>query len=190
MEILNAEVGGLELGLKSFINMDRTVDGEVRIGNLLEEWRTIEGIPSLMELLSTVLRRVGVLTPGEEGGSYWISIGIRFGPQNDADVGDLAEIYKRFRGMFQVSSYATDASDRSGFQNAIVAFGTIVRSMMENRGLPPNVVFLRYTWTPDGKRPGRYEGEKGSTEAERRKIAQELREKEERRRRQRGKKRR
>lgn len=189
MEILGREVEGLDLGLKSFINMDRTVDGEIRIGNLLEEWRTIEGIPSLMELLSTILRRVGVLQPGEEGGAYWISIGIRFGPQNDADVGDLAEIYKRFRGMFQVSSYATDASDRSGFQNAIVAFGTIVRSMMANRGLPPAVVFLRYTWTPDGNRPGRYEGEKGSTEAQRAKIAQELKEKQERRRQRRKNKR-
>ena len=154
-------VDGLDLGLKTFINADLTVDGELRMATLPDDWRTAEGIPEVMALLSQILRRIGVLTPGEEQGAYWISIGIRFGPQNDSEVGDLAEMYKRYRGMFQVASYPTDASMVSGGQNAIVAFGSIVRALMEKRGLPPAVVFVRVTWTPDGIRPGQFKGEKG-----------------------------
>ena len=152
---------GLELSLKTFINVDGTVDGEIRIADLPDDWRSEEGIPELMEFLSQILRAAGTLTPGIEQGAYWVSIGVRFGPQNDAEVGDLAEMYKRYRGMFQVASYPLDASSVSGLQNAIVAFGMIVRSLMEKRGLPPAVVFIRYTWMPDGSRPGRFTGEKG-----------------------------
>ncbi len=50
---------------------------------------------------------------------------------------------------------------RGGIANAIVAFEMIVKSLMDKRDIPPAVVFVRYTWTPDGSRPGRYEGEKG-----------------------------
>ena len=53
-----------------------------------------------MTFLSRVLNAVGVLVPGDEGGNYWISVGVRFGPQTDAERGDLAEMYKRYRGMF------------------------------------------------------------------------------------------
>ena len=161
MDAVAVAVGDLELGLRTFINADLTVDGELRVSQLPDDWRTPEGIPEVMAILSQILRQIGLLVPGDEGGAYWISIGIRFGPQNDSEVGDLAEMYKRYRGMFQVASYPTDASMTSGGQNAIVAFGAIVRSLMEKRGLPPAVIFVRVTWTPDGTRPGQFKGEKG-----------------------------
>lgn len=171
-------VADVDLGLRTFINADLTVDGELRISQLPDDWRTPEGIPEVMALLSSILRDIGVLVPNDEGGAYWISIGVRFGPQNDAEVGDLAEMYKRYRGMFQVASYPTDAGAVSGAQNAIVAFGAIVRSLMDKRGLPPAVVFVRITWTPDGTRPHRYGGEKGVTEAQEKAILERRRERE------------
>jgi hypothetical protein len=161
LEHLAEKFPELELGMKSFINADGSVDGELRVGGLPDFWRTEEGIPELMEVLSNMLASIGRLRPSKEGGGYFISIGVRFGPQNDAEMGDLAEMYKRYRGMFQVASYPLDASRPGGLQNAIVAFGSIVRSLMERRGLPPAVVFIRYTWDPAGKRPGRFEGERG-----------------------------
>jgi hypothetical protein len=161
MDAVAAAVDGLELGLRTFINADLTVDGELRMAMLPDDWRTPEGIPEVMELLSQILRRLGTLTAGDEGGAYFISIGVRFGPQNDSEVGDLAEMYKRYRGMFQVASYPTMAGEAAGQQNAIVAFGSIVRALMDKRGLPPAVIFVRVTWTPDGSRPGRFGGEKG-----------------------------
>lgn len=151
----------LELALKAFINSDGSVDGETRVGALLDHWRTEDGFPELLEIISRVLRAVGTLKPGKEGGAYFISLGVRFGPQTDAEMGDLAEMYKRYRGLFQVASYPVDASFAGGVQNAVVAFRTIVRSLMEKRGMPPSAVLIRITWTPDGVRPGRYEGEKG-----------------------------
>jgi hypothetical protein len=161
MNRIAAESPELSLTLKSFINIDMTVDGEIRIGELPELWRTEEGFPELMAFLSRVLTAVGVLVPGKEGGRYWISIGVRFGPQTDAERGDLAEMYKRYRGMFQVASYSLDLGMRGGIANAIVAFEMIIQALMEKRGIPPAIVFIRYTWTPDGSRPGRFEGEKG-----------------------------
>jgi hypothetical protein len=178
MDAIAMSVPGVDLGLKTFINVDHTVDGEIRISDIPEDWRTEEGIPEVMALLSQILRQLGVIAPGEEGGAYWISIGVRFGPQNDAEVGDLAELYKRYRGMFQIASYPTDAGQRSGEQNAIVAFGHIVRSLMERRGLPPAVVFVRLTWMPDGNRPGHFKGEKGGTEKQKDDLDAKQRERE------------
>lgn len=159
----NIQAQGLDLtlALKTFINVDMTVDGEVRIGELPELWRTEEGLTDLMAFLSRVLKAAGTLVPGDEGGRYWISVGVRFGPQTDAERGDLAEMYKRYRGMFQVASYSLDLGMKGGIMNAIIAFEMIVKSLMEKRGIPPAVVFVRYTWTPDGTRPGRYDMEKG-----------------------------
>jgi len=161
---IQSESFGLTLGMKSFVNVDMTVDGEVRIGDLPEEWRSGDELVELMAFLSRVLSAVGLIVPGAEGGRYWISIGLRFGAQTDAEKGDLAEMYKRYRGMFQVASYALDLSMRGSLGNAIVAFEMIARSLMEKRGLPISVVFIRYTWTPDGQRPGRYEGERGGND--------------------------
>lgn len=155
---------GLDTGVKSFINQDGSVDGEVRIGNLPDDWRVPDGLPQLKEFLSTLLRQVGDLKPGPEGGAYWISIGVRFGPNNESEIGELAELYKRHRGLFQVASYALDASIQSAAQNAVVAIGEIVKAIMTRRGLPPSVIFIRYTWTPDGVRPHRYTGESGKEE--------------------------
>ena len=152
---------GADLGLKSFINQDGTVDGEVRASGLPEEWRTEEGRAELEEFLSDAMTEGGVLVPGEEQGGYWLSVGVRFGPQTDAEVGDLAEMYKRFRGLFQVATYPVDASLRAALGNAVVGVGLMIKSLIEKRGLPPSVVFVRVTWTPTGERPSRYEGEKG-----------------------------
>ena len=150
--------------MKTFVNADGTVYGEVRLSDLPEEWRGGDDLVGLMAFLSDVLTGVGLLVAGAEGGGYWISIGVRFGAQTDAERGDLAEMYKRYRGMFQVASYALDLSRQGSIGNAIVAFEMIVRSLMEKRGLPISVVFVRYTWTPDGVRPSRYEGERGGSE--------------------------
>lgn len=152
---------GADLGLKSFINQDQTVDGEVRASGLPEEWRTEEGRAELEEFLSDAMTEGGVLVPGEEQGGYWLSVGVRFGPQTDAEVGDLAEMYKRFRGLFQVATYPVDASLRAALGNAVVGVGLMIKSLIEKRGLPPSVVFVRVTWTPTGERPSRFEGEKG-----------------------------
>jgi hypothetical protein len=178
MDAVAQSVADVDLGLRTFINGDLTVDGEIRISQLPDDWRTMDGIPEVMAILSSILKQIGTLTPGEEGGAYWISIGVRFGPQNDAEVGDLAEMYKRYRGMFQVASYPTDAGAISGAQNAIVAFGAIVRSLMDKRGLPPAVIFVRITWTPDGTRPHRYGGEKGATAAQEKEILRRRQERE------------
>lgn len=152
---------GLEAGMKTFINSDGSVDGEVRIGGLPDDWRVPEGLVYLKEFLAGLLNKLGPLVPGDEGGQYWISIGVRFGPSNDAEIGELAELYKRHRGLFQVASYALDLSIPGAAVNAVVAIGDIIRAIMEKRGLPPTVVFVRITWTPDGVRPHRYAGESG-----------------------------
>jgi hypothetical protein len=161
METVNQSFPGLETGLKTFINADGSVDGEIRIAGLPDEWRVPEGVPKLAEFASQMLRAVGTLAAGEEGGAYWISIGVRFGPQNETEIGDLAEMYKRHRGLFQVAAHATEASLISGLMNNVVAMESIVKALMEKRGLPPAVIFIRFTWTPDGSRPERYEGERG-----------------------------
>jgi hypothetical protein len=161
LEAIHAAIPGMDVGLKTFINADGSVDGEVRMGGLPEDWRVPDGLVFLKEFLSTLLRQAGDLVPGDEGGSYWISIGVRFGPSNESEIGELAELYKRHRGLFQVASYALDAGIASAAQNAVVAIGDIIKSIMEKRGMPPTVIFIRYTWTPDGTRPHRYAGESG-----------------------------
>lgn len=152
---------GLSAGMKTFVNSDGSVDGEVRIGDLPDDWRVPEGVPLLMEFLSGILRQLGTLVPGEEGGRYWISIGVRFGPSNEAEIGELAELYKRHRGLFQVASYALDLGIPGAPINAVVAIGEIIRAIMNRRGYPPTVIFVRVTWTPDGSRPSRFKGESG-----------------------------
>lgn len=156
------EVGfGLDAGMKTFINADGSVDGEIRMGGLPDEWRVPDGVVLLMEFLSGLLGRLGSLEPGEEGGRYWVSIGVRFGPSNESEIGELAELYKRHRGLFQVASYALDLGVPGAGQNAVVAIGEIIRSIMNRRGMPPTALFVRVTWTPDGVRPHRYSGESG-----------------------------
>lgn len=162
MDLASTSMPTLELSIKSFINADGSVDSELRFGNLPDEWRDGEGTPALMAFLSQMLRVVGTLEPDAEGGKYWISIGVRFGPQDESEAGELAELYKRHRGMFQVASHALQTDMTSGLQNAVVSIGTIVKSLQSRRGLPPSVIFIRITWLPvTDTRPHRYEGEKG-----------------------------
>lgn len=162
MDLAGTSMSGLELSIRSFINADGSVDAELRAGNLPDEWREEDGTPALMAFFSQLLRVAGTLEPGPELGRYWISIGVRFGPQNESEVGELAELYKRHRGMFQVASHALQADMKSGLQNAVVSIGTIIKSLQSKRGLIPSVVFIRITWLPVADtRPHRYEGEKG-----------------------------
>jgi hypothetical protein len=154
----------LEASMKTFVNADGTVDGEVRMGGLPDEWRTLEGLVELKVFLSKLFLKIGPIEPETEGGKYWISIGVRFGPQNETEIGELAELYKRYRGLFQVSSYALEASYPSALQNSIVSIGAIIQSIIQKRGMPPMVIFIRVTWTPDGERPHRYKGESGKEE--------------------------
>lgn len=147
--------------MKTFINADGSVDGEVRIGGLPDDWCVPEGLVYLKEFLAGLLNKLGPLVPGDEGGRYWISLGVRFGPSNDADIGKLAELYKRHRGLLQVASYALDLSIQGATVNAVVAIGDIIKAIMARHSLPPSVILVRVTWTPDGVRPHRYEGESG-----------------------------
>jgi len=156
--IIGSEEPSLDLSIKTFINSDGTVDGEIRIGNLLEEWRTLEGLIYLESFLSRVMRDVGPITAE---GSYWICFGVRFGPSNEAEAGDLADLYKRFRGLFQAATHATQADMPASIQtNISTGLTVIVRALMDRRGLPPAMVFVRFTYSPDGERPQRYEGER------------------------------
>jgi len=152
----------LEVGMKSFINVDGTVDGEVRISNIPDEWRVQDGLPMLAEFLSSVFKVAGVMSAGPEGGGYYISIGCRFGPKSESELAELAEFYKRFRGLFQIACYYTSAEDLSSILNQVVGIRLMIQSLMDKRGLPPAVIFVRVTWTPDDMKPKRYEGEKGS----------------------------
>lgn len=149
----------LDLSIKTFINSDGTVDGEIRIANLPDDWRSsTEGLVLLNEFLVNVMSEVGPIT---EEGSYWVAFGVRFGPSTEAEAGDLAEIYKRFRGLFQAATHTTPAdslpSIKTNITNGLVV---IVRALMERRGLPPAVVFIRFTYSPNAHRPQRYEGER------------------------------
>jgi hypothetical protein len=115
--------------------------------------------------LSNALRSVSVFDGKPPmGGSYWASFGIRFGPQNEAEIGEMIELYKRHRGMFQIGTYPTPAWGRGALQVALtgdkVGLRAMVESLLKKRGLPPTVILIRFIWTPDKKRPGHYRGEK------------------------------
>lgn len=147
------------VGIKSFLNQDGSVDGEIRLSNLPEEWTgSPEGLVLLNSFLSDVMNRVGPIT---EPGSYWVAFGVRFGPSSESEAGELAEIYKRFRGLFQAATHATPASIMSSIiTNITNGLAVIVRALMVRRGSKPSVIFIRFTFTPDGARPQRYEGER------------------------------
>jgi hypothetical protein len=156
---------GLDTAVQSMINFDGTVDGELRVGDLPPEWREVEGVPLLVATLSSAFRswRPFAAMPAH-GGAYWVSFGVRFGPQNEAEIGELAELYKRFRGLFQIGTYPAPAwntgpiqivltSDRAGLRS-------MVQTLLEKRGLPPTNILVRFVWTTDRQRPGHYRGEK------------------------------
>lgn len=153
------------MAVQSFINTDGSVDGELRVGSLPDEWRTPAGVPLLVATLSNAIRSVAVFDSRPSmGGAFWASFGVRFGPQNESEVGELVDLYKRHRGMFQIGTYPTPAWGMGALQVAItgdiVGLRAMVASLLNKRGLPPSQILIRFVWTPDGKRPAHYVGEK------------------------------
>jgi hypothetical protein len=162
METVAAEAGlGLSIDIKSFVNRDGTVDAELRLSELPDEWKLEDGGPLISEFLSQIFELLGVIKGTEDGGRFWVSVGFRFGPSNEAEIGELVELYKRHRGLFQIASYPVSAEFASGLQNAVAASGTMATTLGERRGLYPAVVIVRLTWMPSGQNPSRYKGEKG-----------------------------
>ena len=164
METVKAVIPELDLAVKTFVNVDGSVDGELRMGRLPEEWRSPEGILEGIALLSEIFRSFRVFEESPPmGGKFWISFGVRFGPQNDTELGRLAELYKRFRGMLQTGTYPVPAWHATPIQNSLtIGLRTIIDGFMNKHGLPPSVILVRFIWIPDGTRPGRYQDELGS----------------------------
>ena len=155
---------GLDVGVKSFVNADGTVDGELRMRDLPDEWRTVDGMPDLVAALSDAVHVMGAFpTRPTMGGAFWVSFGLRFGPKDLREVEEMAKAYKRFRGLFQVGAYHSPASVLSAILNNALTIRHLVETMWEKRDLPPVQLLVRVVWTPDGQRPGRFAGEEGST---------------------------
>jgi hypothetical protein len=163
---------GLSMGIHSFINADGTVDGELRIANLPPEWREQSGLTELTATLSKAFSSFRVFDRKPEmGGSFWFTVAVRFGPQNEAEMSELAELYKKYRGLFQIGTYPTRADHSAPLQLCLTDDRRGLRGMIDalavKRGLPPTAVLIRFVWGPDwspevgGKRPGHYAGEKG-----------------------------
>jgi hypothetical protein len=153
----------LDTDVKSFINRDSTVDGELRLRNLPDEWRSIEGLPLLVATLSEVIRATKAL-PHRPPGAFWVSFGLRFGPKDEHEIEEMAKFYKRFRGLFQVGAYHTSAESIPAILNNALAVRDLVERVWAKRDLPPVQLLVRIVWTPDGKRPGRFAGEQGIKE--------------------------
>ena len=171
LEHIESMFPGMDMAIKTFINADGTVDGELRIGNLIPEWQGEDGVGWMIAALSEMFRAFPLFDKKPDmGGKFWISFGVRFGPQNDADLGELAELYKRFRGMFQTGSYPSPADDPVRIQLALVGLKTIMDGVMREHGLSHAVVLIRFIWTfqADKKgrieQPGRYKDELGDRE--------------------------
>jgi hypothetical protein len=162
---LAAIQGGLGMSVQTFVNLDGTVDGELRVTELPDEWRKMRGIPLLVATLSNALRTVIVFDRKPPfGGAFWATFGLRFGPKNQSEIGEMVELYKRHRGLFQIGTYPTPAWGQGALQVAItgdtVGLRAMIQSLMKKRGLPPVEILIRFVWTPDGKRPAHYRGEK------------------------------
>jgi len=163
MESIAAIVPGLDIAIKSFINTDGTVDGELRMGSLPEEWRTGDGVLEAIAMLSEIFRSFRVFDEiPTMGGKFWVSFGVRFGPQNETELGELAKLYKHFRGMLQTGTYPAEAWHPTPIQEALtVGLRTIIGGILDHHGIPPSVLLVRFIWIPDGTRPGRYDDEMG-----------------------------
>jgi hypothetical protein len=160
-----AEGAGLVMGVQTFINADGTVDGELRVEGLPDDWRAPGAHTLIVEFLSRVFRYFEVFPSRPKmGGAFWLSFGVRFGPQNESEIGELEELYKRHRGLFQVGTYPCPAWGAGAIQNVLTDFKVGLRAMleglMEKRGMPPTVILIRFIWTTDDKRPAHYQGEK------------------------------
>ena len=163
MDALVIQEPGLGVAVKSFINTDGTVDGELRIRELPDVWRTVAGMPDLVASLSEAARAMGALPKNlPEGGAYWVSHGLRFGPKDMREIEEMAKFYKRFRGLFQIGAHHTTAESLSAILNNALTIRMLVERVWEKRDLPPAQLLVRIVWTPDGVRPGRFAGEEGS----------------------------
>jgi hypothetical protein len=163
MEVVGSMVEGSDVAVKAFINADGSVDGELKVSDLPDELRTEEGAAELVSVLSEIFRafRPFPSTP-PMGGKFWVSFALRFGPQNESEIGKLAELYKRFRGLYQVGTYPAAAWHPTPIQLALTTgLKTIVEGVQRRQGFPPSVILIRFTWTSDGRRPGHLAGEAG-----------------------------
>ena len=153
------------MSLKSFVNADATVDGELRIINLPDEWRKVSGLPELMGVLSKSINQMGDFPVAPTmGGAFWISFGLRFGPKDQREIEEMAKFYKRFRGLFQVGAHHTTAQQLPAIRNNALAIRMLIERVWARRELPPAQLLVRVVWTPDTKHPGRYAGEEGVDE--------------------------
>jgi hypothetical protein len=148
--------------VKTFINQDGTVDGELRLSNLPDEWRTRDGLGAIMATLSEALRGAGAFPAKPScGGAFWISFGLRFGPKDMTEIQDWAKNYKRFRGLFQIGAHHTNAQNLAAMLNNAVAVRMFIDRVWEKRELPPVQILIRIVWTPTKVQPGRFAGEEG-----------------------------
>ena len=168
---------GLAMGISSMVNNDGTVDGELTVGNLPDEWKELEGVPSLVATISGAFAAFHPFERYPEmGGSFWMSVVVRFGPDNSTELELAASLYKKHHGMFQIGTYPTRADHRTPMQMCLtddkVGLRSMVSSLMSKRGWPPTALLFRFSWGsewhPDvaGKRPGHFIGEKGFHEIE------------------------
>jgi len=156
---------GLDVSVKTFINADGMVDGELRLRDLPDDWRTVEGMPLLVEAFSNAFRAVGAFPERlSMGGAFWISCGLRFGPKDQAELEQIAKFYKRFRGLLQVGAYSSSAQFLPAMLNNLLAIRMLVERVWARRSLPPVQLLVRFTWTPTTEKPGRWKGEEGIKE--------------------------
>jgi hypothetical protein len=163
-ELIRLSESGLGISVKTFINADSTVDGELRVSDLPDEWRTFDGIPSIISAISECLRGAGAFpTDPFVGGAFWVSFGLRFGPKNMDEILEWAKEYKRFRGLLQVGAHHTTAQNLSAMLNNALALRMFIDRVWVKRSLPPAQILIRFVWTPTKVNPGRFSGEEGST---------------------------
>ena len=168
--LINMTEGGLDMAIQSFINGDGSVDGELRISSLPERWRDPRGLPDLIATLSSAFQTFPVFDKSPSfGGGFWATFGVRFGPQNETEAGELADLYKRFRGLFQIGTYPSPAWNSGPIQIAItddkMGLRSMIHSLEAKRGIPPSAILIRFLWGPEWShnsrmRPGHYKGEK------------------------------
>jgi len=161
--------GGMTMSIQTFVNADGTVDGELRLSDLPDDWRGEGGVNAMVAALSSALRLWRPFDKGPiMGGAFWVSFGVRFGPRSREEVKAMEDFYRRYkthRGLVQVGTYPTPAWNTGALQLALVGDTTGMRAMVRNfldkRGLAPAAILIRVVWTPGGERPGHYRGEKG-----------------------------
>jgi hypothetical protein len=175
--LVNVVFDGTDMAIKSAINADWTVDGELRVDDLPDELRTMGGMLEIISLLSEAFRAFRPFPEVPDmGGKFWVSFGVRFGPSNETEIGDLAGLYKRFRGLFQTGSYPAMAWNLPSIQMGIAGgLKTIFTGIARKMGVPPATILIRFVWTPGPmqpwrdiprdqrirQRPGHWEGEGG-----------------------------